>query len=287
MRSTVSVLCVLATTLAVSTRATEAAPGVVGDDGDPIWDRAVKLVAQMTLDEKLQFVQGNKSAAHGANTGYVGFIPGVPRLNIPDLRMNDGPQGFRAPTPGTSTQWPSGLTVARSWNVSLVAAWADAIGAEFHDKGANVYFGPGLNVARILNGGRSFEYLSGEDPFLGHTLIGPAVKAVQAHKVVANAKHFLDNNQEGLIPANSSERFGAGDRHSSSMNVDERTQMEIYFPPFQGAASAGVGSYMCANNLINGVYACENNEVQNVFLKNWSGFKGFICRWLAGGCGWV
>eukprot|EP01046_Picozoa_sp_COSAG06_P070474 COSAG06_NODE_19727_length_825_cov_0.815427_1_plen_69_part_10 len=31
-------------------------------------------------------------------------------------------------------------------------------------------FGPGVNVARIANGGRSFEYLSGEDPYLGEIL---------------------------------------------------------------------------------------------------------------------
>lgn len=36
------------------------------------------------------------------------------------------------------------------------------MGNEFYGKGANVQFGPGVNVARVANGGRSFEYLSGE-----------------------------------------------------------------------------------------------------------------------------
>ena len=36
------------------------------------------------------------------------------------------------------------------------------MGAEFAGKGANVLFGPGVNLARLPNGGRSFEYLSGE-----------------------------------------------------------------------------------------------------------------------------
>jgi hypothetical protein len=36
------------------------------------------------------------------------------------------------------------------------------MGKEFHDKGANVQFGPGVNIARLSNAGRSFEYLSGE-----------------------------------------------------------------------------------------------------------------------------
>ena len=46
------------------------------------------------------------------------------------------------------------------------------MGKEFHDKGANVQFGPGVNIARLSNAGRSFEYLSGEDPFLGYTSHG-------------------------------------------------------------------------------------------------------------------
>jgi beta-glucosidase len=50
-------------------------------------------------------------------------------------------------------------------------------------------FGPGANLARLANGGRSFEYSSGEDPFLGYTLIQPVVKGIQSQGVIANAKH--------------------------------------------------------------------------------------------------
>ena len=72
--------------------------------------------------------------------------------------MNDGPQGFRG-LAKTSTQWPSGQTVARSFDADLLFEWGQAMGAEFSGKGANCQFGPGLNLARIPNGGRSFEYL--------------------------------------------------------------------------------------------------------------------------------
>ena len=118
----------------------------------------------LTLSEKISMLMGNPKLAEKA--GYVGWTSGVPRLGVPPLRMNDGPQGFRAPkrAPGTSTQWPSGLTMAHTWNRSTMHAWGQALGLEFHNKGANVFFGPGLNVQRIANGGRSFEYLSGEDP---------------------------------------------------------------------------------------------------------------------------
>ena len=109
----------------------------------------------------------------------------MPRLGVPDLRMNDGPQGFRGEA-GTSTQWPSGLTVAHSWDPQLFLEWGTAMGLEFSSKGANVQFGPGVNLARIPNGGRSFEYLSGEDPFLGYTLVQPTIKGIQSQGVIAN-----------------------------------------------------------------------------------------------------
>ena len=144
---------------------------------DP-WARAVALVDKMTMEEKMTLVQGNKKAVdpEGPNGGYVGIIPGIPRLGIPALRMNDGPEGapalvlvpcicagfcsaesllllmrwtaelpgFRVNAlPGTSTQWPSGLAVAHSWDAQLFGLWGTAMGKEFHDKGANVQFGPG------------------------------------------------------------------------------------------------------------------------------------------------
>ena len=66
---------------------------------------------------------------------------------------------------------------------------------EFAGKGANVQLGPGLCIARIPENGRNFEYLSGEDPFLGYTLVQPAIKGIQSKHVIANAKHYVLNSQ--------------------------------------------------------------------------------------------
>jgi hypothetical protein len=72
-------------------------------------------------------------------------------------------EGFRCSgevcPPGSTTQFPSGLTVAHSWDPALFGEWGTAMGEEFAGKGANVQFGPGANIARVANGGRSFEYL--------------------------------------------------------------------------------------------------------------------------------
>jgi beta-glucosidase-like glycosyl hydrolase len=68
---------------------------------------------------------------------------------------------------------------------------------------------------------------------LGYTLAQPAVRAIQAQGVVANAKHWVVNSQET-------------DRMIINEFVDERTRMEYYYPPFAGAIRAGVGSVMCS-----------------------------------------
>ena len=80
---------------------------------------------------------------------------------------------------------------------------------------------------------------------------------------MANAKHFVNNNQET-------------DRTSIDEHVDERTRFEMYYPPFEGAIEAGVGSFMCSYNLINGIYSCENNSTLNTDLRERLGFKGYV-----------
>lgn len=220
--------------------------------------RAHALVARMNLTEKINML-------YGVNGEYVGTIQGNTRLGIPAILMNDGPQGFRAPEKyaGTTTAWPCGLAVAATWDAQLAYAWGAGMGEEFTAKGANVQLGPGLNVARVPVNGRNFEYISGEDPALGAAMVAPAIKGIQSQGVIANAKHYVQNNQET-------------NRGFVSENVDERTQWEIYYPPFKAAVDAGVLSVMCSYNKINEVWSCENHESLNVSLKTRMGFKGWV-----------
>ena len=37
--------------------------------------------------------------------------------------------------------------------------------------------------------------MSGEDPYLGYTLVKGAIDGIQSQGVIANAKHFVLNNQ--------------------------------------------------------------------------------------------
>jgi beta-glucosidase len=86
---------------------------------------------------------------------------------------------------------------------------------------------------------RCCRYLSGEDPILGYILSQPAIKGIQSEGVIANAKHYIMNDQET-------------NRGSVSEMVDERTRYQMYLPPFAGALDADVGSIMCSYNKING-----------------------------------
>ena len=178
------------------------------------------------------------------------------------FRWDNGPQGFGDGSPaGASTQWPSTLNMAASFDPSLANEWGEAMGMEFWAKGTNIQEGPGINIARIENNGRTFEYLSGEDPVLGGTLVQPLIEGIQQH-VMSISKHYILNNQET-------------DRSGVNEIVDEKTIMELYAPPF-GKAAAKTAGYMCAYNRINGVWACENEHTLKTILKGYYNFSGFI-----------
>jgi beta-glucosidase len=135
----------------------------------------------------------------------------------------------------TTTAWPSSLTMAASWDVKAMNQWANGMGEEFWAKGASMQLGPGVNLARVPHNGRNFEYISGEDPFLGFTLVQPVVRGIQGNGIMAVAKHFICNNQEF-------------NRREISANVDERTRFEFYYAPFEGAIRAGVASISTTNH---------------------------------------
>ncbi len=89
---------------------------------DPPAQRARALLAQMTLEEKIVLLHGPTDPMPccecdeklGPLCNYTGNVYPNVRLGIPQIKMNDGPQGFRdGANPGTSTAWPSAMTVVR------------------------------------------------------------------------------------------------------------------------------------------------------------------------------
>ena len=214
-------------------------------------ERAAALVAQMTLEEKCDYIGGSKD-------GF--YIRPIDRLGIPLIRMADGPQGVRNNT--KSTLFACGVAAAASWNEDVVYEMGVALGQDSRARGVHILLGPGVNIYRSPLCGRNFEYM-GEDPCLAAATAVGYIKGVQSQGVMATVKHFALNNQEF-------------NRHHVSSDADERTINEIYFPAFKAAVDAGVASVMSSYNLVNNVHAAENRWLLTETLKDKWGFEGFV-----------
>ena len=227
-------------------------------------------LAQMTQEEKSSLLLGvGWERGELRKWWYVGNTPPVRRLGIPPLNMMDAGGGFRtywSELIGTVTCWPSLLALASTWDAALVGEVASSIADEFVAKGANVLLGPSVNVHRVPRGGRNFEYLSGDDPYLGAKLTASYVRGVQSRGVLAVVKHFAFNQQET-------------NRDTSESVVDDATAAQLYFPPFEAAVAAGVGGVMCSYNRVGGgfgggAYACGSAPLLSRALKGAMHFSG-------------
>ena len=215
-------------------------------------DRAAELVSQMTLEEKISLIAGDRENPF--------FTEGIPRLGIPSIQTADGPQGIRRKT--KSTLYPSGIAMAATWNPEMAAAIGKGIALDAKARGAGILLGPGVNIYRSALCGRNFEY-EGEDPYLAGEMAVAYIRAMQEEGVIATVKHFACNNQEYL-------------RHTLNTSVDERTLNEIYFPPFKKAVQEGdVAAVMTSYNPLNGAHASESSWLIKENLRKW-GFKGIV-----------
>jgi beta-glucosidase len=206
----------------------------------------------MTLEEKMDYIGG----VHAMS------IRAIPRLGVPEIRMSDGPLGVRQDTP--STRYPAGAALAASFDPELARAEGAAIGRDCRARGIHILLAPGINIQRVPVGGRNFEYLSGEDPYLAARLVAPFVQGVQHEGVIATVKHFAANNQEY-------------NRERIDVQVDERALQEIYLPAFKAAIQQGGAlAVMDAYNKLNGKYCTENGELNRTLLKSEWGFSGIV-----------
>lgn len=214
-------------------------------------ERASELVRLMTKSEKLSYVGGVDWM----------YTKAVPRLNIPQMKMSDGPQGVG--TWGSSTAYPCGICLAATWNEELAHAYGEALAQDCRSRGVNILLGPAVNIHRAPMCGRNFEYM-GEDPYLtSRTAVG-YIKGLQENGVMAVIKHFIANFQEY-------------DRDYISSDIDERTLNEIYFPAFKAAVQeAKVGSVMSSYNLLNGTWTTHNSWLLRTVLRDQWGFDGIL-----------
>jgi beta-glucosidase len=230
--------------------------------------RAELLIGAMSLDQKIQQI----AMKPVANTTIPGcdfsaggrHVEGIPELAIPTLRMTNGPfGGGDCAVAPTATGLTSALTVASSWDAAVSTAWGNIIGEETRASAHNVLLTPGINLGRIANAGRNFEYF-GEDPYLAGTMAVAQVNAVQSWGVQSVAKHFAANEQET-------------GRNTMDTVVDDATMHELYLLPFEMTIQeANLASVMCSYPHLNGVFACENQQLLTDWLRDDLGFKGYV-----------
>lgn len=207
------------------------------------------LMAHLTLKEKIKLLGGIDMST----------TP-IPRLGIPAMRMDDGPVGARW---GRSTSFPGGISMASSWDTTLVRYVGQGIGREVRGKGRNIILGPNVNISRIPLDGRTFEAF-GEDPVLTSAMAVSYIKGVQEEGVGATVKHFDANSQEHH-------------RMYIDENISPRTLHEIYLPAFKAAVQkAHVVAVMAAYDQVNGHFSSANHYLLNTIMRDDWGYKGLI-----------
>ncbi len=220
------------------------------------------IISKMTLEEKASLCVG-KDYWNSEN---------IERLNIPSIKMSDGPHGLRVQRENgdnlgvnkseVAICFPSSATIANSWDKNVAYKLGKTLGEEAKNENVNIVLGPGVNIKRSPLGGRNFEYFS-EDPYLTGIMAIEYVKGLQSNNVGACVKHFAVNNQENR-------------RRTVNVVVDERTLREIYLKAFEMIVKeANPWSVMSAYNKLNGKYCTENEVLLNILKKEWN-FDGIV-----------
>jgi beta-glucosidase len=237
--------------LAAALTSRAGAPQIYRDSTAAVEARVDDLLPRLTGDEKLAMLGGDREF----------YIRAIPRLGLPGIRMADGPLGVR--NYGRSTAYPATIGLAASWDGDLAREFGAAMGSDARARGVNIMLAPAVNIARVPQNGRNFEYLS-EDPYLAATFAAQIVDGIQSQGVAATVKHFAANNQET-------------DRGTIDARVSERALREIYLPAFRAAVQQGhAWAVMSAYNRLNGTYCSANDWLNNSVLKGDWGFKGVL-----------
>lgn len=224
---------------------------ILQNPGAQVEQRIEDLLGRMTMEEKVELLSGTHDF----------YTRPIDRLHIPSLKMSDGPAGVR--TWGKTTAYPAPVCLAATWDPTCIRVVGQSYARDALARGVDVLLAPAVNIDRVPQNGRNFEYF-GEDPFLAGETAVSFIDGVQHEGVAATVKHFAANNQET-------------DRTGTSSDVDERTLREIYLPAFEVAVKrAHVWAVMSSYNLLNGTYASENDWLQNQVLKKEWGFNGVV-----------
>ncbi len=231
-----------------------------------VWEQALKLVGQMTLEEKASQLRYD--------------APAIPRLGVPAYNWwNEALHGVARA--GTATVFPQAIGLAAMFDTEGLHEIADIIATEGRAKynaqsahgDRDIYKGltfwsPNINIFRDPRWGRGHETY-GEDPYLTARLGVAFVKGLQGDgkylKAAACAKHFaVHSGPEAL-------------RHQFDAVASPKEMRETYLPAFEALVKeAKVEAVMGAYNRVNGEPACGSKTLLKDILRNEWGFEGHV-----------
>jgi len=236
---------------------TEFKPFVPPVGYDAASSKADSILAKMSVQQKVELIGGHNFF----------FIRGYPEYGVPELYLSDATAGVHIRKQlnnqlEKSVAFPAPVNLAATWNTDLAREVAQSIGEECRAGGIAVLLGPGMNICRISQCGRNFEYF-GEDSFLAARMIENFVVGVQSTGTIATLKHFVCNNTDYM-------------RRRSNSIVDERALHEIYLPAFKAGVDAGAIAVMTSYNQLNGEWCGQSNYVIEQLLRKDLGFKWLV-----------
>ena len=240
--------------LAISVMQAAGALAATPATGNEVEARVSSILDNMNLSEKINFTR--------VNDGHM--IPSLPKWGIKGTVAYDSSMGVHVNNATFGAQYPSQSALAATWSINRAKEFGLAIAYETRISGGQQMLSPGVNLYRTPYNGRSAEYMSGEDPFLGAVLAPAVVNGIQVQGIQASGKHYLANEQEA-------------NRQQVNVTADERTLRELYLPGFESMVkNANVASIMCGFNKVNGDYACENHHLITEVLKGEWGYQGTV-----------
>ena len=229
-------------------------------------ERARKLVAQMTLEEKAGQLRYD--------------APAIERLGLPAYNWwNEGLHGVARA--GTATVFPQAIGMAAAFDTDMMKEIADVISTEGRAKynaasshgDRDIYKGltfwsPNINIFRDPRWGRGHETY-GEDPYLTSRLGVNFVKGLQGDgkylKAAACAKHFAVHSGPEAV------------RHEFNAIATPKDMRETYLPAFEALVKeADVEAVMGAYNRTNGEPCCGSKTLLKDILRDEWGFEGHV-----------
>ena len=253
---------------------------------DDIDSRVDKMLAQMTLDEKIgqmsQLYSGYFMDAEqlktGVRDGRVGAFLNLTgaaqvneiqrvaveesRLGIPLLIGRDVIHGYR-------TIFPIPLGMAASWNPEIVKKAFRISAIEASSEGIKWTFAPMIDITWDPRWGRIAEGC-GEDPILASAMARAMVEGIQGDSLTdptslaACAKHYVGYG------------FAEAGRDYNTTYISEPVLRNVVLKPFKAAEEAGALTFMSAFNDLNGVPTSANEFTLKQILRNEWGFDGFV-----------